>query len=337
MILEFKLCTQFSILFKFPFETAHNRFEMTFLIWLSKFQKPFLISAQALYRSRYVFKKLWDAVISWKWNLIFLKQGSQHAGGEALKKREMINQNIGWEEEELLEKLEKMFLKINSKSTTNRDAWEGEDEDTEEVLEIGQPAQKQRKQTKAQLLPTTNRDQTAEPLGDRETAEHCKRNTFSFEHGSGPRKNDNNRKQRTEEELNQLRKFALQLHCKKKRRTRKSVANCHEKAEVKIEQMMAVHAELKVYSIYLLFFLKYRHFAAKISIYYIKQRFWIKALYYILVKIGFAWLFQKTDVQMESTLMVEELEQITIINKEMPAKHAEMKVLLICFKTQCKK
>lgn len=169
-----------------------------------------------------------------------------------------------------------MFLKINSKSTTNRDAWEGEDMDTEEVLEIGQPAQKQRKQTKVQLPPTTNRDQTAEPLGDRETAEHCKRNTFSFEHGSGPRKNDNNRKQRTEEELNQLRKFPLQLHCKKKRRTRKSVANCHEKAEVKIEQMMAVHAELNVYGIYSLFFLKYRHFAAKISIYYIKQRFWIK-------------------------------------------------------------
>lgn len=36
----------------------------------------------------------------------------------------------------------------------------GEDEDTEEVLEIGQSAQKQRKQTKAQLLPTTIRDQT---------------------------------------------------------------------------------------------------------------------------------------------------------------------------------
>lgn len=87
----------------------------------------------------------------------------------------------------------------------------------------------------------------AEPLGDRETAQHCKRNTFSYKHGSGPRKNDNNRKQRTEEELNQLRKFALQRHCKKKCRTWKSVANCHEKAEVKIEQMMAVHAELKVY------------------------------------------------------------------------------------------
>lgn len=168
--------------------------------------------------------------------------GSQHAGGEAPKKREVINESIG-REEELLEKLEKMFLKIKSKSTTNRDAWEGEDEDTEEVLETRQPAQKQKQQSKAQLLATHNRDQAAGALGDRETAEHYKRNTFSFKHGPGPRKNDNNRKQKTEEELNQLRKFALQRHCKKKRRTRKTVAN--EKAEAKIDQMMAVHAELK--------------------------------------------------------------------------------------------
>lgn len=170
-------------------------------------------------------------------------QGSQHAGGEAPKKREVINESIG-REKELLEKLEKMFLKIKSKSTTNMDAWEGEDEDTEEVLETRQPAQKQKQQSKAQLLATHNRDQAAGALGDRETAEHYKRNTFSFKHGPGPRKNDNNRKQKTEEELNQLRKFALQRHCKKKRRTRKTVAN--EKAEAKIDQMMAVHAELKV-------------------------------------------------------------------------------------------
>lgn len=175
-------------------------------------------------------------------------QGSQHAGGEAPKKREVINESIG-REEELLEKLEKMFLKIKSKSTTNMDAWEGEDEDTEEVLETRQPAQKQKQQSKAQLLATHNRDQAAGALGDRETAEHYKRNTFSFKLGQGPRKNDNNRKQKTEEELNQLRKFALQRPCKKKRRTRKTVAN--EKAEAKIDQIMAVHAELKVYSIYL--------------------------------------------------------------------------------------
>lgn len=100
-------------------------------------------------------------------------QGSQHAGGEAPKKREVINESIG-REEELLEKLEKMFLKIKSKSTTNMDAWEGEDEDTEEVLETRQPAQKQKQQSKAQLLATHNRDQAAGALGDRETAEHYK-------------------------------------------------------------------------------------------------------------------------------------------------------------------